>query len=206
MGSYQVFSPLGSRNFNERVERKRTYCQQALELQGKPLNNYSLDSLVGRLYSACWDDDIPVFKDDYRLLGLQVQNCPLQLFVNSSDSLFIAYWVPQFFALEALAYYSDLWFHLELYNERQLSVFNRSWLCSVRSYWTWDDSSLNFSWFIFSMPDSASWLNNDDIIFSSLNLKRTRDRNRRGKHVKWGTGIKEIPHEWLPLFLCLGIK
>ena len=135
-----------------------------------------------------------------------LQGCPLQLFVNSSDSLFIAYWVPQFFALEALAYYSDLWFHLELYNERQLSVFNRSWLCSVRSYWTWDDSSLNFSWFIFSMPDSASWLNNDDIIFSSLNLKRTRDRNRRGKHVKWGTGIKEIPHEWLPLSLCLGIK
>ena len=46
MGSYQVFNPLGSRNFNERVERKRTYCQQALELQGKPLHNYSLDSLV----------------------------------------------------------------------------------------------------------------------------------------------------------------
>lgn len=206
MGSYQVFNPLGSRNFNERVERKRIYCQQALELQGKPLHNYCLDSLVGRLYSACWDYDIPVFNDDYRLLGLQVQNCPLQLFVNSSDSLFIAYWVPQFFALEVLAYYSDLWFHLELYNERQFSVFNRSWLHSVGSFWTWDDSSLNFSWFIFSTPDSASWLNNDDIIFSSWNLTRTRDRNRGGKHVKRGTGRKEIPNEWLPPLLCLRIK
>ena len=28
MGFYQVFNPPGSRNFNERVERKRTYCQQ----------------------------------------------------------------------------------------------------------------------------------------------------------------------------------
>lgn len=147
--------------------RKREPAVSKLsELQGKLLHNHKLDLLAGLLYSACWDYDILVFKNDYRLLGLQVQNCPLQLFVNSSDSLFIACSVPSFLALEVLGFSFDSGFQLELYNERRFFVFKRSWLHSVRSYWTWDDSSLNFSWFIFSVADSESWLNNDDIVLN----------------------------------------
>lgn len=175
-----------------------------LEPKGKPLYNRSLDSLVGLLYSVCWGYDILVFKDDYRLLGLQVQNCPLWLYVNSSDSALSAYWVSLFFALVVLPYYFDLRFHLELYNESRFFVSNRSWLHSVRSYWTSDDASLNFSWFIFSIADSESWLNVDDIILNLKNMKRTTDRNRRGKHVKWMIGIKT--YQLNDYSVTLGIK
>lgn len=136
------------------------------EMQDEPLHNHRLDSLVGLLDSACRDYDIPVFKNDYRLWGLQVQNCPLRLFLSSPDSSFIACWVPWFFALEVLAYSFDSGFQLDLYNRRQFFVFRRSWLHSVRSYWTWDDSSLNFGWFIFSVADSEAWLNHDDIVLN----------------------------------------
>lgn len=140
-----------------RREREPAVSKRS-ELQSKPLHNHRLDSLVGLLCPACWDDDIPVFKNDYRLRGLQVQNCPLRLFVSSSDSSFIAYWDPWLFALEVLAHSFDSGFQLDLYNGRWFFVFKRSWLHGVRSCRTWDDPSLNFSWFIFSVADSEAWL------------------------------------------------